>query len=340
MEGYYKTIELDAYGGELRIKERSFRNLHRFEVLVKVMCSTINPVDIMFMKGIYGETKPNIFPMIPGIEGSGEIIKVGEDIDKIYVGKRVAIFEDYNRLGTYEGIWGEYHYTTLNSLMIFDKELPFEKICFVMNPLTVVGMLDTCLKQKVDAVLQTAASSNIGRMFIRLCERYDIQLVNLVRDDQSALKVKQIAAQNIIKTSEKNWESECVKMCTQMKVQFCFDCVGGEITSKVFECMPNGSTMYHYGNLLGKEIVKIDSGELIFKDKTLTGWWLNKWLQSLSETEIRYWWGFVKDEIQSNSSLFATQVSNEFKLEDIVQAIEYYRTYSSAGKVLLKSFSS
>jgi NADPH:quinone reductase-like Zn-dependent oxidoreductase len=120
----------------------------------------------------------------------------------------------------------------------------------------------------------------------------------------------------------------------------CYDCVGGEITSKVFNCMPNGSILYHFGNLLEKEISKIDSGELIFNDKTITGWWLNRWLQSLSETEIKYWWGFVKDEIQSNSNLFSTQVSKEFKLEDINVALEYYRTYSSAGKVLLKSFSS
>jgi NADPH:quinone reductase len=340
MEGYYKTIELDAYNGELRLKERSFRNLHRFEVLVKIKCTTINPVDLLFMKGIYGETKPHLFPIIPGIEGSGEIIKVGDDIDKKYVGKRVAVFEDYNRPGTFEGIWAEYHYTTLTNLMIYDKDLPYERICFIMNPLTAVGMLDTCLKQKVDGVLQTAASSTVGRMFIRLCDRYEIQLVNLVRDDQSALKLKQIAAQNIIKTSDKNWESECVKMCTQMKIQMCYDCVGGEITSKVINCMPNGSTIYHYGNLLGKEIEKIDSGELIFKDKTLSGWWLHRWLQSLSEIEIKYWWGFIKDEIQSNSNLFATQVSKEFKLDDIAKAIEYYHNYSSAGKVLLKSFSS
>lgn len=92
--------------------------------------------------------------------------------------------------------------------------------------------------------------------------------------------------------------------------------------------MPDGCTMYHFGNLTEKEISNIDSRELIFKDKILCGWWLYRWLQSLGETEIKYWWGFVKDEILSRSNLFETQISKEFKLEDIKQAIEYYKTYS------------
>jgi NADPH2:quinone reductase len=337
MEGYYKTIEIDQFKGEIKLKERSFRNLHRYEILIKVMCTTINPVDLMFMKGDYGDTKPSIFPVIPGIEGSGEIIKVGDDIDKNYVGKRVGIFVDYNHPGLCEGVWAQYIYTSLSNVMIFDKKLPFEKFCFIMNPLTAVSMLDNCLKKKVFGVLLTGASSTVGRMFIRLCERYEIQLVNLVKDDQSELKLKQMGAQNIVKSSDENWEKQCVKMCTLAKVQLCYDCIGGDITSKVFDIMPDGCTMYHFGNLTEKEISKIDSREIIFKDKILCGWWLNRWLQSLGENEIKYWWSFVKDEIQSCSNLFDTPVSKEFKLEDIKQAIEYYKTYSSAGKVLLKT---
>jgi NADPH2:quinone reductase len=339
MEGYYKVLELDKFGGKLKLKEKSFRNLHRFEVLVRMVCTTIHPADLMFMKGEYGDIKPDVFPLVPGFEGSGEIIKVGEDIDKKCVGKRVSIFADSGHLGSFEGTWGEYHYTTLTNIIIYEKEVPYERICFIINPLSAACMLDTCKKENVAGVLQSGASSAVGKMFIRLCQLNDIQTVNLVRSDSGAKILRDMNAPNIIQTSEKDWEFECQKLCVQSKVQICFDCVGGEMTGKLFNLLPNGGTLYHYGNLEEKEMTKFNSKDLIFKDKTLKGWWLERWTQSLSQDELSYLMNYVKEEIQSDSSLFHSDVSKEFKLDEIQKAMDFYTSKSNHGKIILKTIS-
>jgi NADPH2:quinone reductase len=337
MEGYYKIIELDHYGGKLKLKERSFRNIQRFEILIKIMCTTIHPADLMFIKGQYGDLKPDIFPVTPGFEGSGEIIKVGEDIDRKYVGRKVAVFANSNHTGTFDGVWSEYHYTTLPSVMVFDKDIQYERICFLINPMSAVGIFDTIRKLKVGTFVQTAASSNIGKMLYKLCHRDGINVINLVKDYHSFNQLKDIFATNVIITSTPEWEKELEKLCFQFKVDTAFDCLGGEMTGKLISLLPNGSTLFHYGNLLEQDIGKVQSADLIFKDKTVCGWWMVRWMQSLSQDEMIYWWSFVQSEIKSYSTIFETDISKEFKLEDINKAIDFYKSHSSEGKVILKT---
>jgi NADPH:quinone reductase len=336
MEGYYKFVELDHFGGKLKIKERSLRNIDRFEILVKIMCTTIHPADLMFIKGNYGDIQPDIFPVTPGFEGSGVIVKVGDDIDRKYVGRKVAVFADPCHPGSFDGTWAEYHYTTLPNIMVFDHDIQYERICFIINPLSAVGIFDTIKKLKVESVVQSAASSNIGKMVNKLCHREGINVINLVKDDHAFTEMKKNFAVNVIKTTDSEWEKEFEKLCDHFKVKTAFDCVGGEMTGKILSLLPNGSTLYHYGNLTEKEISKVQSADLIFKDKTLTGWWLRNWRQTISEDEMSYWWNFIQSEIKSYSTLFETEIAKEFRIEDVVKAMDYYHHNWDLGKIILK----
>jgi NADPH2:quinone reductase len=337
MEGYYKVAQLDKFGGKIHIKEKSFRELKRFEILIRVVCSTVHPADLMFINGVYGDMQPDIFPVIPGFEGSGEIIKVGDDIDRKYVGKRVAVLSDPSHHGIYEGMWAEYHYTTLPNVLVFDANIPYEKICFIINPLTALGMFDTIKKKKNRAVVQTGAASSVGKMFIRLCQREGIETINIVKDDDEVNALKKMNAPNIIKT-EKDWEKQLEFTCIQLKALSCFDCLGGDMTGKLLNCLPIGGILYNFGNLQEKDLATIHPSELIFKDKTIMGWWLVRWMQSLSQKDLEYYWGFIKVELQSDSKLFETDISKAFNLDDINKGIDFYTSNMKEGKVLIKPF--
>jgi NADPH2:quinone reductase len=336
MEGYYKFVELDNFGGKLKVKERSLRNIYQHEILVKIMCFTIHPADLMFIKGNYGDIQPDIFPVTPGFEGSGVIIKVGHDIDKKYVGRKVAVFADPCHPGSFDGTWSEYHYTTLPNVMVFDQDIQYERICFIINPLSSVGIFDTIKKLKVESVVQTAASSNIGKMIYKLCHKQGINVINLVKDDTGFTEMKKINAMNVLKTTDSEWEKELQKLCDHFKVQVAFDCAGGEMTGRILSLLPNGSTLFNYGNLTEKDISKVQSPDLIFRDKTLCGWWLRNWRQTISEDEMNYWWNFIQYEIKSYSNLFETEISKEFKIDEIIKAIDYYTHNWDVGKVIIK----
>lgn len=333
----YKAIELKNYGGPLTLTEKTLRDLDDQEVLVKVVCCTIHPADILNTKGLYGNPTPESLPMIPGFEGSGIIVKVGSKLDSNLIGKRCNLVGNKDKSGKYQGLWAQYQYTTMPLLTIFNSEVDFEKICFTtVNPFTACGFLDTLKKQNIKIVGHNGASSAFAKMFIRLCSKEGIKTVNVVRKEEHVSKLKSIGADYVFNTSNENWENEFKSTCESLNVQHFFECVGGSMTGKILSLLPIGATVYHYGNLELKDISNVKTSDLIFQKKTLRGWWLSDWFTQISLEEIIYWKTFVVKEIESGSDLFDTAVSKSFSLEEYEKAFESYLANMSEGKILFK----
>jgi len=102
----YNVIGLDQFGGECKLENRTIRALADDEVLVKVQCATIHPADMFFLKGVYGSSQPNP-PLVPGFEGSGEVVQVGKNVDRNLIGVRCAIASNPSTQGPYQGVWGQ-----------------------------------------------------------------------------------------------------------------------------------------------------------------------------------------------------------------------------------------
>jgi NADPH2:quinone reductase len=338
MEGQkdYKCIELEKYGGRLSVGSRQFRPLKKGEILVKIMMTTIHPADLMFLLGEYGDEKPKVFPLIPGFEGSGEIVSIWQGGDKSLLKKRVCISVPFRKDGTFEGLWTEYHYASLNNVMVFSSDIDYEKITFAqINPLTAVGFLDTVRKNKSKSVIQDGASGALGKMFIRLCAKESLPTINLVRNSKHILDLQKLGGDYVMSTEEPKWENAISKLAQELNTTVFFDCVGGNLPGKILSLLPNGSVLYNFGNLELKK-VGIDSSSLIFKDKKVQGWWLLNWLKSLKPDEKVKWWNYIIKDIQNGSDLFLTKSSQQFSLKQINEAIDYYQKNMSEGKVILK----
>ena len=79
-------------GGKLQLQRRPVPKLKSGEVLIKVLASPINPSDIFFMKGAYGDLDMGLtYPSVSGWEGSGIVVANGGGlIGWRVLGKRVA----------------------------------------------------------------------------------------------------------------------------------------------------------------------------------------------------------------------------------------------------------
>lgn len=63
------------------------------EVLVKVSAFGLNFAEISARKGTYKDAPA--FPFVPGYECSGEVVKVGDQIQRFKVGDKVVCFCDF-----------------------------------------------------------------------------------------------------------------------------------------------------------------------------------------------------------------------------------------------------
>ncbi|MCK4360114.1 MAG: hypothetical protein KAV70_00095, partial [Bacteroidales bacterium] len=113
-----------------------------------------------------------------------------------------------------------------------------------------------------------------------------------------------------------------------------FDAVGGEITGQIINAMPSGSKTILYGGLSGQPVSDISTLEIIFKDKTLTGFNLNEWVREIGKKRFNEISLILQNMIISGE--IRTEIQGKFKLEDVVKAIRQYITNMSEGKILFK----
>ena len=334
----YKVIELPKFGGKLTPSTRQLRDLLPGEILIKVHACTIHPADIFFINGTYGAVKPEVFPLVPGFEGAGEIVKVGPEGDEAMIGKRANVFAIPKVGETFDGLWAEYFIATIDEdIIIYDTKVDFEKLCFGFgNPMTALGFLDTFKKSKAKAVIQNGASSAFGKMFLRLCIKENVEIVNVVRRDIYFKNFKDYGAKHMISTSDRNWSNDLAKLSKELGATIMFDCVGGDFTGKFLSAIPNESTLYHFGNLELKRLGELDTNDLIFKSKNVKGWWLSAWLNSLSKDEYSTYLNYIKNDFSSEKPILGTEYTKCFGLDQIEQAFEQYMSNPSDGKIIIK----
>lgn len=139
-------------------------------MIIKVEAATLNPSDILFMRGLYNIKLE--YPFTPGWEGSGTVISAGEgESAKALIGKRCA-FMKASELGIYKmrGAYADYIVTDVATCFPLSDDLDFEDTAsFVVNPLTAVCMVERIKILKSKCVVITAAASQIGRMLVKLC---------------------------------------------------------------------------------------------------------------------------------------------------------------------------
>lgn len=68
-----KAAVLTRYGAKLAIRRQDIPKLSADEVLLRMKYSPVNPSDLYFLKGIYGDKKT--LPVIPGFEGLFIVIR-------------------------------------------------------------------------------------------------------------------------------------------------------------------------------------------------------------------------------------------------------------------------
>ncbi len=83
------TIEVANTGGPevLKLKERAIDAPGKGEALVRHTAIGLNFIDVYFRTGLY---PPPQLPFTPGMEGAGEVVALGDGVDHLAVGDRVA----------------------------------------------------------------------------------------------------------------------------------------------------------------------------------------------------------------------------------------------------------
>jgi NADPH:quinone reductase-like Zn-dependent oxidoreductase len=327
-----RAVQLHDYDGKpssLTVAQVPVPRPGAGEVLVKVFASPVNPSDLMFITGNYGFKKP--LPATPGFEGSGTVVEAGSGMMARFMkGRRVACAAaDAKSKG---GLWAEYVVTPAQFCVPLSKKVEMEHAAtMLVNPLTAWALVAEARRGKHRAAVQTAAASALGRMIVRLGQKFSLPVINVVRRVEQVDLLRAMGAEYIFNSSDANFDAELRKVCHKLAATISFEAVAGEMSGRVLAAQPQRSRMLVYGGLSLKP-VEIDPGSLIFEDKHVEGFWLSAWLRGNNLLrQLR-----IANQVQKMlAGELKTEIRARLPLEKAAEGLAQYAGNMTAGKVLL-----
>lgn len=254
------------------------------DVCVKMLAAPINPSDINRIQGVYPVRPP--VPAVGGYEGVGEVHSVGSAVNGLSPGNLVMASPPS------PGTWQTHVVKDKSLWHRIDKGTPVEYAATVtINPLTALRMIEDYVDLKSgDAIVQNGATSMVGQCVIQLAKLRGIHTINIIRDrtgsDEAKEKLKKLGADEVYTESQLDVKNVKSLLGNVPEPALGFNCVGGNAASLVLKFLRQGGTMVTYGGM-SKKPITVSTSAFIFKELSLKGFWLQKWISSDKTDECR-----------------------------------------------------
>jgi NADPH:quinone reductase-like Zn-dependent oxidoreductase len=328
-----KAVQLLEYGEPakvLAVREVPLPEPGRGEVRVRVVATPVNPSDLLFARGVYAGVQPPRFPAPVGFEGIGVVDALGPQVHGPALGQRVLV---QNGRG---GNWAQYAAVPADQVFPVPDDIPDEQVaCMLINPASAVFMLRHVLAvPRGEWLLQSAATSELGRMIIRLAKHDGIRTVNVVRRREAVAALQRLGADAVVVSTEGPIDEQVRRIVGPGGVRYAIDPVVGETGTQIYQALGEEGRMLVYGSLTREPIrVGADPRFILAGRRILEVFWLGYWLPRLDEpTRQRLF-----EEILSlvREGILVTSVGRRFSLDDVAAAVTQSETKGRSGKVLL-----
>ena len=341
------------------------------EVLIKVEASPINPSDLALLISFAGDlnslsvsgegdstvTKMKIHPalmrlmkprlgqsMQVGNEGGGVIEAVGEKakglLGKIVGAAGGAMYSQYRCV------------PARNCLVMDDNITSVEAASSFVNPLTVLAFIETMKMENHNAIVNTAAASNLGQMLVKVCNDDKIPLVNIVRKSDQVEALKNLGAKYVCNTDDTDFMKNLVSALIETGATLGFDATGGgnegklpgQILSAMETAVNKTSKEYsRYGSDTYKQVYiygGLDQSPTVLNRAFGMQWGLGGWLlmpmiDRIGMEKFQKMRERVSKEIKTT---FASQYTQEISFEEMLQpeTLKSYARQATGEKYLLK----
>jgi NADPH:quinone reductase-like Zn-dependent oxidoreductase len=324
----YQENLADAIEG-LKLVERPVPLPRRGQVLVRIEAAPCNPSDLLLLQGKYGVLKT--LPTVPGWEGAGTVVTSGGGwLAGWLQGKRVACGGQDDRDGT----WAEYFVADAKMCVPLKRQLSTKQASsMIVNPLSAMGLLDTAQRAGHRAAVHTAGASQLGRMLLAMASEVNYPMIHVVRRDAQVDLLRSLRAEHVLNSSDEDFADQFRSACSRLNATAVFEAVAGDMSGTIINLMPPGSTAYVYGALSEEACGNIDPIELIFRGKTVTGFYLGTWLKNRSLLDILRATGRVQRMLIEGR--IATEVQRVVGVDEAVDGLKQYVNNMTQGKVLL-----
>lgn len=293
------------------------------QVAAELICSPINPADLLYMRGEYGVVPP--LPAIAGFEGIGRVTAVGAGVTNVAVGDRVLLSG---------GVWRDRTILPAAGLFPLPADVPPEQLAMLtINPLTARAMLADAALSPGEFVIKNAANSGVGRVFFTLAKRAGIHGIAVVRRAGLEDTLRSWGAEHVL-VDGPDLAKRVRAIVGSGKLRYGVDAIGGAATARIASSLSPGGVVVNYG-LLSGEPCQVSAGDLVFRGVTMRGFWLVSWFRATPPQQVAAAYGDLIALLRSGE--LTTPVEATYPLSRITDALKHAAQEGRGGKIILRA---
>ena len=252
---------------------------------------------------------------------------LGEGVTGITIGQRVSV-------ASVHGSWAEYFLAPAAGLVPVPDSISDEAAAqLIAMPFSAITLLDFLEVASGDWVIQNTANGAVGKTLAMLAAARGVHIVNLVRRDAGVEELAALGIANAVSTATDGWQDRVRAITGDAPIRAAVDSIGGQASAELLSLLGEDGLLVSFGTMAG-EPMQISSGNLIFKQAVVKGFWGSKVSAAMpAEAKRRLLGELIRLVASGELKLPAGAV---FGLDQVADAVRASLTAGKAGKVLLK----
>jgi NADPH2:quinone reductase len=295
------------------------------EVRIKMILSPIHNHDVWTVRGNYGY-KPTL-PAIGGSEGVGVIDALGEGVEQLSLGQRVAV-------AAVHGSWAEYFIAPAHGVVPLVDTIDDETAAQLIGmPISALMLLDFIDLQKDHWLIQNTANGAVGKTVAMIAQARGQKVIHLVRRREAIAEMNALGIENVVATDQADWKQQVKAIHADQPLMAGVDSIGGKASGEMLALLSENCVLVSFGSMTG-ELLQISSGDLIFKQAVVKGFWASVVNKQLSKERKKAL--IVELLTLAAQKKLVLPVEGIFSFDQIKQAASKATQGARQGKVLLK----
>lgn len=305
-----KAVQVSRFGGPevLEVVDLPIPEPNPDEVLLRHTAIGLNFIDTYHRSGLY----PQPLPFIPGSEGAGVVEAVGDGVDHLQPGDRVAYA--WGPVGAY----AQYRTIAADRVVKLPDELDERTAAAsLLKACTVEYLVNrTHAVQPGETVLWHAAAGGVGLLAVQWLKSIGATVIGTAGSPEKAELARAHGCDHVILYREENVADRVREITGGEGLKVVYDSVGKDTFQTSLDCLAPRGLMVSFGNASGP-VTGVDLGVLSTKGSLyVTRPTLFHYYATPDQRDI-----FTRQVFEKiTSGQVKVEIEQSFKLEDMAEA--------------------
>lgn len=320
-----KGIRISEYGGPeaLRYEESPALEPAPGEARVRVSAAGVNFIDVYQRTGIY----PGQLPFTLGLEGSGEVEAIGEDVDDLSVGDFVAFAMS-------PGAYAEYVCVPAWKLVPVNVTMVEARVAaaVMLQGMTAHYLSHSTFPLKEGhTALVHAAAGGVGLLLVQLAKMRGARVIGTVGTEEKAQLARSAGADEVILYEQEDFSARTRDLTGGEGVDVVYDSVGRATFDKSLDSLKPRGYLVLYGQSSGQvpplDLQVLNSKGGLFVARPSLGQYAATREELVWRAESLFSW--------IGQGNLDVRIGGAYRLEDAAQAHRDLEGRGTTGKLIL-----